>query len=116
MKYRIYHNPRCRKSREGLDYLKTKSENLEVREYLKERIEPGELKQILSYLRLSADELCRKKEADYKAGVKGKGLSEDDLINFMVDHPKLIERPVVVNLETKKAVIARPYNEIDKIL
>lgn len=76
----------------------------------------ADLKEILAYLELSADELCRKQEANYKSGVKGKGLSEDQLINFMIEHPRLIERPVVVNLETKKAVIARPSNEIDKIL
>ena len=116
MKYRIYHNSRCRKSREGLQFLQEKSSDFEVIEYLKQEFTEESLREVLDSLGMEADELTRKQEADYKEGVKGRSLSNSELIRYMVAHPKLIERPIVMNMETKKAVIARPVEKILEII
>jgi arsenate reductase len=116
MKYRIYHNPRCRKSREGLEYLKSETKDFEIREYIKDGIAADELQEVLDMLSVSPIELCRKQEADFKLDLKGKELSDTDVITVMAANPKLIERPIVVNMETKKAVIGRPSEQISTII
>jgi len=116
MKYRIYHNPRCRKSREGLELLNESSDDIEVFEYIKEGVDVEDLRETLGMLGISADELCRKNEQDYKDQVKGKELSKDQIIALMCRFPKIIERPIVINHETKKAVIGRPAEKILEIL
>lgn len=111
---KIYHNPRCRKSREGLAYLQEKGVEFETVLYLQDTPDKGELQEILDALGITPMELIRKNEAVWKSAFKGKELSDAQLIEAMAAHPKLIERPVVIN--GNKAVIARPASLIDSIL
>lgn len=111
---KIYHNPRCRKSREGLGLLEKSGKGFEVVLYLENVPTRDELKTIIKQLGIPAMELVRKNEAIWKEKYKGKTLSENEIIDAMVENPKLIERPIVVN--GNKAVIGRPLEEINKIV
>ncbi|HET8809897.1 MAG TPA: arsenate reductase (glutaredoxin) [Flavobacteriaceae bacterium] len=111
---KIYHNPRCSKSREGLDLLKNFGKDFQVMEYLKEVPSEEEIKEILKILELPAIDLVRKNEAVWKENYRGKKLSEEEIIRAMHEHPKLIERPIVV--KDGKAVIGRPPETIKKLL
>jgi arsenate reductase len=110
----IYHNPRCSKSRQTLELLKEKSIEPEVVEYLKTPPNAAELKDILSKLGLSADELMRKKETIYKELGLASVSDENELITAMVNNPKLIERPIVIKGD--KAAIGRPPESVLDIL
>lgn len=111
----IYHNPRCRKSREGLSILENSGNAFEVRKYLDDRLSFEELKQIIAYLGIRAIDLVRKNESDWKEHFKEKELTDDQIIQAMVDFPKLIERPILVIRD--KAVVGRPpekFNDLFK--
>lgn len=110
----IYHNPRCSKSRQTLELLKQNDIEPEVVEYLKTPPNAAELKDILEKLGLSADQLMRKKEDVYKElGLAGIN-NEDELVTAMVNNPKLIERPIVI--QGNKAAIGRPPEAVLDIL
>ncbi|QYA26286.1 arsenate reductase (glutaredoxin) [Gramella sp. MT6] len=111
---RIYHNARCKKSREGLEILKNSGKEFEIKEYLKEPLSENELADLIKKLDITPIQLVRKNEKIWKEDYKDKDLSDKELITVMVKNPKLIERPVV---ETeRKAVIGRPPSNIDKLL
>jgi len=110
----IYHNPRCRKSREGLEVLEHSGQAFEVIKYLEHPLTKKELVRLVEALNISPIELVRTQEADWKTNFKGKELSNDAIIEAMVSNPKLIERPVVI--KGNKAVIGRPIENIDKLL
>ena len=113
MAIKIWHNSRCSKSRNAFNYLKDKNIEFEVVEYLKEGVSKEQLQDVLSRLNMKPSDLVRKKEAIYKElGLKD--ASEDELLNDMVQNPKLIERPIVDN--GKIAVVARPLEEIEKVI
>lgn len=115
MSVTIYHNPRCSKSRQTLEILKGQNVDLEIIEYLKTSPDARTIKQILSYLNISARGLLRKGESAYQeGGLDDTNLSEDELIAAMVEHPILIERPVVIN--NGKAAIGRPPESVLDIL
>ena len=111
---KIYHNPRCRKSREGLQILQESGNDFEIREYLKELPSFEELSAVIELLGISPIELVRKNEAIWKENFKGKSLSDIEIITAMVSNPKLIERPIVVN--GNKAIVGRPPENIKQIL
>ena len=111
---KVYHNPRCGKSREALKWLETKGLEFTVREYMKEPMTEDEMEEVLEYLNMDALNLIRNKEADWKANFAGKELDEAELILAMIEYPKLMERPIVV--KDKKAVVARPAEKIEDIL
>ncbi|MGB0778358.1 MAG: arsenate reductase (glutaredoxin) [Flavobacteriaceae bacterium] len=111
---KIYHNPRCTKSRQGLAYLEAKSIQPEIIKYLDRGLTTEELKDILLKLNYSPLELIRKNEAIWKSDYKGKELSDQQIIQSMVDHPKLMERPIIIN--GNKAVVGRPTEKIEEIL
>jgi arsenate reductase len=111
---KIYHNPRCRKSREGLQLLKESKQEFKIIEYLNETPSFDELKSIINLLGIPPLELIRKNESIWKKNYKGKELTNDEVIKAMTEHPKLIERPIVINKE--KAVIGRPLENIEYIL
>ena len=113
MKTTIYHNPRCRKSREGLAIVEANTSDIEVIEYLKEPLTAVQLSNIISKLGIQPEALIRKGEADYKAHFKGKDLTDQEWINAMVQYPKLIERPIVV--KGSQAVIGRPPENINTL-
>jgi len=110
----IYHNPRCSKSRQTLELLKQNNVEPEIVEYLKTPPNAAELKDILEKLSISADQLMRKKESIYKElGLAGIN-NDDELITAMVNNPKLIERPIVI--QGDKAAIGRPPEAVLDIL
>jgi len=111
---RIYHNPRCRKSRAGLQYLIDKKAAFEIVEYLKNPLTGKELKKLLVKLNKKPEELIRKQEADYKKTMKGKQFSDHEWIQIMVGNPKLIQRPIVER--EYKAVIGDPVENIEPII
>jgi arsenate reductase len=111
---KIYHNPRCRKSREGLQILQESGKEFEIREYMKELPSLDELASVIKLLGISPLELVRKNEAIWKENYKGKTLSDDEIIQAMAENPKLIERPIVINND--KAVVGRPPEKIHQIL
>ncbi|WP_268122156.1 arsenate reductase (glutaredoxin) [Roseivirga pacifica] len=110
----IFHNPRCRKSRETLQILEESGEMLEVIEYLKEVPSKEELEKLIEMLGIKPEQLLRKGEAIYKEQFKGKTLTDDEWIEAMVENPKLIERPIVTDGE--KAVIGRPPESVKTLL
>lgn len=113
--YRIYHNPRCSKSRETLKLLQEQKIEPEVVEYLKTPPSKAELKEIISKLGISPHDLMRTKEKEYKAaGLNNPELTDDQLITLMVANPKVIERPIVVTA-TKAAIGRPPANVLDII-
>lgn len=111
---KIYHNPRCRKSREGLEILENAKKEFKVVKYLEEIPTEKELAAIIDLLGISPIELVRKTEKIWKENYKGKEMSNAALITAMVQNPKLIERPIVIN--HKKAVIGRPPSNILEII
>lgn len=115
MSVKIYHNPRCSKSRETLKLLEVQGLHPEIIEYLKQPPTADELRSILNKLGLNPRELMRTKEAEYKQNsLDDKSLSDDELIEAMIRIPKLIERPIV--LANDKAAIGRPPEAVLKIL
>jgi len=110
MSYKIYHNPRCSKSRQTLGILRENGIEPIIIEYLKEVPTKEELSSLLKMLNLNAIDILRKGEAIYKEQFKGKELSNDEWIVAMVEYPKLIERPIVV--KNKKAVLGRPPEKV----
>lgn len=110
----IWHNPRCSKSRNAMALLEEKSIDADVVEYLKEDISKEELKNVLSLLGMSAQELMRKGEDIYKELNLKEESDEDKLIDAMIQNPKLIERPIIIRGD--KAVIARPIENLEELL
>ena len=107
---KIYHNPRCRKSRETLALIEEKGMQPEIVLYLDTPPTQQDLKEILEMLAIPAEKLIRKGEAIYKEHYKGKNLSDAEWIEAMVQHPKLIERPIVI--EKDRAVLGRPPENV----
>jgi arsenate reductase len=114
MSFKIYHNPRCSKSRQALNLLISHNIEPEIVEYLKTPLSESEIRSLLDMLKISAFDLIRKGEEEYKTLFKGKSLSEDEWIQAMVDYPKLIERPIVV--KNKKAILGRPLEKVIDLL
>ena len=110
----VWHNPRCRKSREGLamaeKLAQDKGLELEIRKYLDNPPTEKELKNILKMLKMNAIDLVRTKEAIWKEHYKSKDLTDAEIIKAMATYPKLIERPVVILND--KAVLARPAEKV----
>ena len=111
---KILHNPRCRKSREGLKILEDSGKDFTIVEYLKEPLTKEELTDVLSKLDMSAMDLVRKNEKEWKENFKGRELSEEEVVAAMVAHPKLIERPIVISGD--RAVVGRPPENISQLL
>ena len=110
----IYHNPRCRKSREGLAIVEASGQEFEIVKYLDDPLTADALAGIISKLGIAPIDLVRENEAIWKSDYKGKPLSDVQIIDAMVKHPKLIERPIVIN--NTKAVVGRPPETINTIL
>ena len=109
-----YHNNRCRKSREGLVFLNERNIKPEIINYLDSKIQKSEIKAILSKLQCGALQLMRKNENIFKDHIRGKNLNEDQLIDWMIKEPKLIERPILINRD--RAEIGRPVENFNKII
>lgn len=110
----IYHNPRCSKSREGLQLLELEGKPFTTVKYLNEPLTKEELTAIITKLGIAPIGLVRQKEAVWTQNYKGRQLTDSQVIDALLQHPALIERPIVVN--GNKAVIARPAEKIKEIL
>lgn len=111
---KIYHNPRCAKSREALQYLESKNLEPEVKLYLIEKMTQKEVKELLTMLKMSPIDVMRTGEKEFKEHIKGNDLSDAALIKSIVSYPKLLQRPIIV--KGKKAVIARPLDQLKKLI
>ena len=111
---KIYHNPRCSKSRQTLTLIQERGKEIEIIEYLKNPLTFEDLELIVVKLSISPIELVRNKEEIWKENYKGKTLMDDEIIQAMVDNPKIIERPIVIN--GMKAIIGRPPENVLKII
>jgi len=115
MGLKIFHNPRCSKSRQTLAILSENGIDVDIIEYLKDVPSKEALRQIINILDIKPRDLLRKGEAVYKENdLRREDLTEDDLIQFMVDNPILIERPIVY--DDKRAIIGRPPDNVLKLI
>ncbi len=115
MKYKIYHNPRCRKSREALQLLQEKGIEPEIVLYLENPPLAAEIREMGEMMGKCPAEFIRKGETVYKEMIKGKDLDDKSLYDLMAKHPILIERPIVVK-DAKEAVLGRPPEEVLELL
>ena len=113
-KIKVYHNNRCSKSRQALALVNTISADVEIIDYINQRVEKKDFLQVIKALEISPNELLRKGESDYKVHIKGKNLNEEQIIDLMLEYPKLIERPIVIC--EGKAIVARPPELVNDFL
>jgi len=106
----IYHNPRCSKSRTALALLEEKGVKPEVVFYLETPPDAATLKKLLRKLGMTAGDLVRRGEEDFKAAGLGPDSTDEELLAAMARYPKLIERPIVV--KGNKAVLGRPPEKV----
>ena len=111
---KIYHNPRCTKSRQALALLQENGVEPQVVEYLKGLLTTEDLSELIGLLGIEPLALVRKNEAVWKEQFKGQALSDKEVIKVMVENPKLIERPIVV--KQKKAVLGRPPENVLQLI
>lgn len=111
---RLYHNPRCSKSRAALELLLARGIQPRIVEYLKDPLTVAELRSLTAMPGMSAGALVREGEAEYAQCGLGANSSDDDLIEAMAQHPRLIERPVFVH--GGRAVIGRPPERVLELL
>jgi len=113
-KYTIYHNPRCRKSREALNLLVEEGVDHEVVKYLEQPPTAKDLKLLLAKLDLKVGDVIRKEERLYKEKYKGLDFNDDEWMVVLTENPKLLQRPIVV--KGSKAVIGRPLENVKNLL
>lgn len=107
---KIYHNPRCSKSRQCLAILEEQTKDFEIIKYLDTPLSKEELLEIIELLQIKPIDLVRKQEAIWKENFKGKTLSDTEIVEAMVANPKLIERPIAI--KDGKAIIGRPPENV----
>lgn len=107
---KIYHNPRCSKSRQTLAIIREKGEEVEIVEYLINPPNKIELKEVLKKLGMKPGQIIRKGEAIYKENYKGKSYTDEEWIEIMANNPIIMERPIVV--KGNKAVMGRPPENV----
>lgn len=111
----IYHNPKCSKSRQTLAHIRDAGIEPGIVEYLANPPDEKTLRKILGLLNMRPRDLMRKGEEEYKSlGLENPTLTDDQLISIMREHPRLIERPIVV--KDNKAVIGRPPENVKSLL
>ena len=110
MKMKIFHNTRCSKSRQVLAIVKSKTSKFEIIEYLKTPLDFEEITLLLSQLNMRPIELVRVQESIWKENYKEEEMIDDEIINAIVNHPKLMKRPIVTT--NRKAIIGRPAENV----
>lgn len=110
----IFHNPRCSKSRETLQLLEDKGEEIQIIKYLETPPTKEELQKVISLLGVKPIEIVRTQEKEWKENFKDKALSDDEVIEAMLSFPKLIERPIII--KNDKATVGRPPENVLNIL
>jgi arsenate reductase len=111
---KIYHNPRCGKSREAIQILENENKTFEIIKYLDNPLDKNEITDLIKHLKIKPLDLVRTKEKIWIDQFKNQKLNDDDIIKILVDHPILIERPIVIN--KNKAIIGRPPILIKSII
>lgn len=114
MELTIYHNTRCRKSREALELLESKGLEPKVIEYLKNPLSKKQIEALILLLKLDPMQLVRVNETLWKEHYKDKNFSKSDIIALLTKHPKLIERPIISS--GTNAVIGRPIEQLIQFL
>ena len=109
--FTIYHNPRCRKSRAGLEYLQSKTNDFTVVDYFKQPFDEKSLSNLFIKLNKKPFEMVRTQEEYFKKELKGKNFTDEEWVKIMLENPKLIKRPLVV--KGNKAVWADPAEEME---
>lgn len=113
MSWKIYHNPKCSKSRKALEILNENSISPDIIEYLKRPLSAEELKNVFQVLGKKPNEVLRKKEEEFK--VLSIDLNDDDqVIDAIIKSPKILERPIIIN--GQRGVIGRPPENIMELL
>jgi arsenate reductase len=110
----IYHNPRCSKSRQTLALLVEKGVTPNVVEYLNDMPNEATLIRIIKSLGIRPHDILRTKEAEYKVAGLSKDSSDQEILDALIEFPKLLERPIVVH--GKKAAIGRPPENVLEIV
>lgn len=113
MKISVYHNPRCRKSRAGLDLVKTKTDEIEIIDYLNTGISAAGIKKLAQQLNVAITDLVRTQEDYYKKELKGKKFSNEEWAQIISENPKLLKRPIVV--KGNKAAIAESVDDLERL-
>jgi len=111
---KIYHNPRCRKSRETLEIIRQAGHEPEIVEYLINPPSEAELEDMLRKMNKKPEEIIRKGEDIFKSNYKGETFTDEEWIHILVENPKLIERPIVINGD--KVALGRPPESVKNIL
>jgi len=111
MGIKIYHNPKCAKSRKGLNYLKLKTTDFVISEYIKNGITLEELKEVVLKLNVKPSTLVRENEEIFKKELKGRNFTDDEWLIIIRENPKLLKRPLIVGKH--KAVFGDPVENID---
>ena len=113
--FKIFHNSRCSKSRQALQILQDSNCDIEIINYLETDLDVSLIKDVLKKLSLIPRDILRTSEQDYKDNkLEEDNLSDDDLIDYMIKYPKLIERPIVI--KGHKAVLGRPPENVLELL
>lgn len=113
-KLKIYHNPRCSKSRETLQLINNAQADVEIIDYQKKSISKKELEDVLMKLNMTPEQIVRKGEELYKSNYKDKKFNKEEWIQILIENPILIERPIVI--KGNKAVLGRPPENVLELL
>ena len=111
---KVYHNPRCSKSRAGLKYLAEKGYDIELKKYMTEGLTETELREVIQKTGEKPFDLVRTQEKLFKTEFKDKEFTDDEWIKILVENPRLLKRPIVINGE--KAVLAQPPEAVEVII
>tara|TARA_A100001015_G_C14915410_1_gene682142 strand:- start:882 stop:1232 length:351 start_codon:yes stop_codon:yes gene_type:complete len=113
--YKIFHNSRCSKSRKALQILQDNNCDIEIINYLETDLDVSLIKDVLKKLSLKPRDILRTSEQDYKDNnLKEDDFSDDDLIDYIIKYPKLIERPIVI--KGHRAVLGRPPENVIQLI
>lgn len=113
MKISVYHNPRCRKSRAGLDLVKKKTDEIDIIDYLNTGISAGCIKKLVQQLNIPIIDIVRTQEDYFKKELKGKNFSNEEWAQIISENPKLLKRPIVV--KGNKAAIVESVDDLERL-
>jgi arsenate reductase (glutaredoxin) len=111
---KIFHNPKCRKSREGLEMLKSKTSDFEIIDYIKKGLTENDLKEILLKSNIEPHQIVRTQEDLYKKELKGKNFTREEWIKIICENPQLLQRPFVVG--KTKAILLDAIDKIEQVI
>lgn len=114
MEWTILHNPRCSKSRAGLEHLQKNVSEFEVFDYMKTGISVDQLRQVCAKLNKKPTDMIRTHEDLYKENFKGKKFTDDEWLVILSENPKLLQRPIVIR--NNKAVLVNPIENFNELL